>query len=671
MLYSFFLSVLLPITFAQYPPISNLTRITSPVDGNITISYKTPPAGTCQTVFDSQEQYTGWVNIPGSYATNTFFWFISARDPTDQLTIWLNGGPGSSSMIGLFNENGPCEVINVAQGKFATEARDWGWDRGSNMLYIDQPNQVGFSYDTPTNCSLDLLTTDLYTPQQTRPNSQPADTFLNGTFSSLNVNNTANTTHIAGMAIWHMLQGFLGAFPQYAPNNKSAMNIHLFAESYGGKYGPAFATLWEEQNAKRANGTISQSKTIDIKLKSLGIINGCVDDLIQAPYYPDFAVNNTFGLSAINPTRAKLATANFYASGGCKDLITQCRTAVESQDPTNKGNVSSVNSACSNAYNSCVTNVMEPYYDAGRSVYDISHNLPDSFPPSTYLEYLNSAEFQSAIGSPVNYTETNFQVVSAFTSTGDYERKSYVPEIAALVKSGIHVGLMYGDRDYICNWFGGEAISLAVAKQASSEYASKFPSAGYAPIITNTSYIGGVVRQFGNLSFSRIYDAGHSIPAYQPETAFQVFARIIMGTSVSTGETIDSSVYNTTGPLNATHTTSLPASPTNTCYLRSIPETCTEEERDMIIAGKGAIIDGVLYSDSSDYSAPTSTITVASSGSARTASVTTTTEILTGLFTATATPSPRRSFAVPMAKVDFTVLVTSIFGALGLSYSFI
>ncbi|CAD6443924.1 4be9c331-3a30-49d4-bdac-116fd0d5d68c [Sclerotinia trifoliorum] len=671
MLYSLFISVLLPITFAQYPPISNLTRITSPVDGNITISYKTPPTGTCQTVFDSQEQYTGWVNIPGSYATNTFFWFISARDPTDQLTIWLNGGPGSSSMIGLFNENGPCEVINVAQGKFATEARDWGWDRASNMLYIDQPNQVGFSYDTPTNCSVDLLTTDLYTPQQTLPKSQPADTFLNGTFSSLNVNNTANTTQLAGMAIWHMLQGFLGAFPQYAPNNKSAMNIHLFAESYGGKYGPAFATLWEEQNAKRANGTISQSKTIDIKLKSLGIINGCVDDLIQAPYYPDFAVNNTFGLSAINPTRAKLATANFYASGGCKDLITQCRTAVESQDPTNKGNVSNVNSACSNAYNSCVTNVMEPYYDAGRSVYDISHNLPDSFPPSTYLEYLNSAQFQSAIGSPVNYTETNFQVVSAFTSTGDYERKSYVPEIAALVKSGIHVGLMYGDRDYICNWFGGEAISLAVAKQASSEYALKFPAAGYAPIITNTSYIGGVVRQFGNLSFSRIYDAGHSIPAYQPETAFQVFARIIMGTSVSTGETIDSTVYNTTGPLNATHTTSLPASPTNTCYLRSIPETCTEEERDMIIAGKGAIIDGVLYSDSSDYSAPTSTITVASSGSARTASVTTTTEILTGLFTATATPSPRRSFAVPVAKVDFTVLVSSIFGALGLSYSFI
>lgn len=133
-------SSILSAASAQYPPDSSstLTTILSPVDGNITISYKTPPIGTCQTAFPQQQQYTGWVNIPGTYSTNTFFWFIGGRDPTDKLTIWLNGGPGSSSMIGLFNENGPCEVVQSAQGKFATKARDWGWDRGSNILYIDQ-----------------------------------------------------------------------------------------------------------------------------------------------------------------------------------------------------------------------------------------------------------------------------------------------------------------------------------------------------------------------------------------------------------------------------------------------------------------------------------------------------------------------------------------------------
>ena len=138
----FLLVFLLALTTAQYPPSSNLTTIPSPADAAITISYKSPPPGTCKTVFETQKQYTGWVHMPGNYSTNTFFWFIEAREPTTQLTIWLNGGPGSSSMIGLFAENGPCEAVELAEGKFGTEARDWGWDRASNVLYIDQVRKI-------------------------------------------------------------------------------------------------------------------------------------------------------------------------------------------------------------------------------------------------------------------------------------------------------------------------------------------------------------------------------------------------------------------------------------------------------------------------------------------------------------------------------------------------
>ncbi|TVY94266.1 Carboxypeptidase S1-like protein A [Lachnellula willkommii] len=650
------LSFLIATAFAQYPPLSNLTTINSPVDGNITISYKQPPNGTCQTAFDTQQQYTGWVNIPGNYSTNTFFWFFGARQPTDALTIWLNGGPGSSSMLGLFTENGPCEVVELAQGKFGTIAREYGWDRGSNILYIDQPNQVGFSYDTPTNGSLDLLTSDLYTPPQVLPKSQSANTFMNGTFNTLNRNNTANTTEIAAMAIWHMLQGFLGAFPQYRPNS-TAVGVHLFAESYGGKYGPAFATLWEQQNNRRLNGTISSNGTLDIKLASLGIINGCVDDLVQAPYYPAMAINNTFGYEAINPTRAELASASFTSKGGCRDLINQCRAAVGAQDPDNEGDVGVVNSLCSNAYSFCNTNIVLPYYDAARSIYDISHLLPDSFPPSTYLEYLNSADFLAAIGSPVNYTETNTQVVKAFTSTGDYERQGYVPDIAALLNAGIRVGFMYGDRDYICNWLGGEAISLAVAAQAGGSYPTLFPAAGYAPIITNTSYIGGVVRQYGNLSFSRIYDAATACPPTNQKQPLKSLH--------ASCEIINPSVYNTTGPSNATHTTSLPASPTNTCWLRNILETCSDNQKNMIIGNEGAIINGVLYDAASDWSSPGSSATVdvvpnpSGTGSV---SVLTSTQVLTGLFTATSTPSPttKKSLATHPSALNGLLLLMFI-----------
>jgi carboxypeptidase C (cathepsin A) len=67
----------------------------------------------------------------------------------------------------------------------------------------------------------------------------------------------------------------------------------------------------------------------------------------------------------------------------------------------------------------------------------------------------------------------------------------------------VKVALVYGDQDYQCNWYGGEAISKAIAG------GPEFEKAGYAEIQTNASYVGGVVRQYGNLSFSRVFQAGH------------------------------------------------------------------------------------------------------------------------------------------------------------------
>ncbi|KAI4264676.1 MAG: hypothetical protein L6R35_007288, partial [Caloplaca aegaea] len=193
-----------------------------------------------------------------------------------------------------------------------------------------------------------------------------------------------------------------------------------------------------------------------------------------------------------------------------------------------KVDVASVNQICKNAQISCYQTLLGPYASSERSVYDITQLVPSPFPPSTYLEYLNTAELQSAIGVSVNYTESNSAINNAFVQTGDYVRGNQISQLAYLLFLGVWVALVYGDRDYICNWLGGEAVSFSIATQ-SPAYAP-FYSAGYADIVVNSSYVGGAVRQYGNLSFSRIYNAGHLIPAYQPETAFTVFTRIIMGT---------------------------------------------------------------------------------------------------------------------------------------------
>ena len=565
-------------------------------------------------------------------------------------------------MVGLFQENGPCQVVETAQDKLGTQINEWGWDRSSNILYVDEPNQAGFSYDTPTNGSLNLFTSIVSEPASDVPSGQPSYTFLNGTFSSNNVSSTANTTQIAAHAIWHMLQGFLGAFPQYNPGTYSnstkpgAVGVNLFAESYGGKYGPAFATFWEHQNLLRKNGSIPSNGTLDIHLSSLGIMQGCVDDLVQGKYYPIFANNNTYGIQALSLVDQEAAASSFLSANGCQQLIQSCRDVVSAQDPQNDGDVANVNQICANAQSTCNNEVFGPYYSSGRDVYDITQAAPDPFPPSTYLEYLNNADVQAAIGVAVNYSQTSTAVAQAFLQTGDYERGDHIGEMAYLLSKGVRVALLYGDRDYICNWFGGEAISFSIAAQAAGY--SPFYTAGYADIVINTTYIGGAVRQYGNLSFSRIYDAGHLIPAYQPETAFTVFTRIISGTDISLGEAANLSTYTSNGTANATATSKAPDQLEPTCWVRNIENTCTSDQKVMLQQGQGVIINGVLYNEVSDWKPPpssvaviagypgtypTSSTTTGPAPSEKGSSPSTTSVVLTGVFTATFTPSPKPS----------------------------
>jgi carboxypeptidase C (cathepsin A) len=673
----------------QFPPPvasdSDIKTLRSPVNSNITIQYKSPPVGTCVTLYPSQKQYTGYVQVPPfaldgiqqNYSINTFFWFIEARTApeTAPLTIYINGGPGSSSMVGLFQEVGPCEVVEIARGKIGTQLRNYGWDRASNVIFIDQPNQVGFSFDRPTNGSLNLLASNVASsltfPPTEVPPMQPAYSFLNGTFSSNNITNTANTTSIASQAIWHMLQGFLGAFPQYNPGSRSnssqsgVVGVHLFTESYGGKYGPEFATFWEQQNSLRRTGILPSNATVEIQLKSLGIINGCVDDLVQGLYYPRFAYNNTYNIRAIGLVEQQTAANEFLSADGCQQKIQSCRDAVQAADPLNQGDIDAVNAICSDAQTDCNDNVVGPYQQSGRSVYDIAQENPSPFPAYTYLEYLNSADVQAAIGVPVNFTQTSQSVNSAFLSTGDYERGTQISQLAQLLSLGVRVALIYGDRDYICNWLGGEAVSFSVAAQSLPDY-GPFYTAGYAPIVVNKTGIGGVVRQYGNLSFSRIYDAGHLVPAYQPETAFQVFSRIIAGYDISSGEEVDLSTFGTSGAANATWENVAPPSAQPTCYVRAVDDTCTEDQSRKLQDGTGIIINGVLYEKESDWKPPPPSgtavgipgtqIPAPSKSGSKGGSAGETTSIPTGVYVATSTPtvSPSSKKGAAAAQVKAT-----------------
>lgn len=109
----------------------------------------------------------------------------------------------------------------------------------------------------------------------------------------------------------------------------------------------------------------------------------------------------------------------------------------------------------------CRDNVEGPYYAyGGRGVYDIRHPFKDPSPPDLFQPFLNTPYVQDALGVNVNYTQSNADIYWAFQQTGDFVFPNFLEDLEMLLDAGVRVALYYGDADYICNWFGGESVSL-------------------------------------------------------------------------------------------------------------------------------------------------------------------------------------------------------------------
>lgn len=109
--------------------------------------------GVPEVSFDLGESYAGRLPITSLNATNAtanelFFWFFPSENElaSNEIVIWLNGGPGCSSMDGLFQENGP---FLWQSGTYAPQPNPFAWTNLTNMVWIDQPVGTGLSLAAP------------------------------------------------------------------------------------------------------------------------------------------------------------------------------------------------------------------------------------------------------------------------------------------------------------------------------------------------------------------------------------------------------------------------------------------------------------------------------------------------------------------------------------------
>lgn len=264
-----------------------------------------------------------------------------------------------------------------------------------------------------------------------------------------------------------------------------------------------------------------------------------------------------------------------------------------------------------------------------RGRFDIAHPRSDPFPEPCNLSlrqifsvarltcildlfgYLNQHWVQAALGVPLNHTPSSRTVATDFRSTGDYPRGTSLESLAYLLDNGVKVAGVYGDRDWACNWIGGERAVHAVDYSGAEE----FKRAGYEPIVYGSNNtIGGQVKQFGNYSFSRVYQAGHegklshlhisqlprysfthlvpsTVPSYQPEISYEIFSRTTFNKDVKTGVLKVHDDYITVGPKSIFHIKNeVPEWPESSCYILS-PGTCSEEQWAQVLNGTALIKD--------------------------------------------------------------------------------
>lgn len=99
---------------------------------------------------DIPTSHAGFITVNKTLGNHLFFWFFPVPQEADQnppLLLWLNGGPGVSSMLGLFWEHGPIELVpGIGDREPTIKPRCNTWNKHFSIVYVDNPVGVGFSY---------------------------------------------------------------------------------------------------------------------------------------------------------------------------------------------------------------------------------------------------------------------------------------------------------------------------------------------------------------------------------------------------------------------------------------------------------------------------------------------------------------------------------------------
>ncbi|XP_052195126.1 serine carboxypeptidase-like 25 [Diospyros lotus] len=415
------------------------------------------------------QQFSGYVTVNEVAGRALFYWLTEAvHDPLSKpLVVWLNGGPGCSSVAyGASEEIGPFRINKTASGLYLNK---FSWNTVANLLFLETPAGVGFSY---TNRSSDLLDT--------------------------------GDRRTAEDSLKFLIQ-WMNRFPRY-----KSREVYLTGESYAGHYVPQLARAIVTYNAKSKH---------PINLKGFMVGNAVTDN-----YYDNLGTVTYWWSHAMISDRTYRQLINTCDFSQQKESD-QCESLYSYAMDQEFGNIDQYN-----IYSPpCNVNSDGTTAPATRRAIRLPHRRHPIFrqisgyDPCTekYAEiYYNRQDVQKALHAnitkiPYKWTACSEELNRDWNDTD----ASILPIYRELISAGLRIWVFSGDVDSVV------PVTATRYSLAQLKLSTKIP---WYPWYVKKQ-VGGWTEVYEGLTFATVRGAGHEVPLFKPRAALQLFKSFLRG----------------------------------------------------------------------------------------------------------------------------------------------
>ncbi|CAI4220896.1 unnamed protein product, partial [Auanema sp. JU1783] len=422
-------------------------------------------------------------------ASNTkyfHYWLTESQTShpsSDPLLLWLNGGPGCSSVGGLIEELGPFHIADFGNTVYLNPS---SWNKFANVLFIESPAGVGYSYATND----DIKTND--------------DEVAQNNYDAL-------------------LQ-FLIKFPEYR-----GREFYITGESYAGIYLPTLGFK------------IIQDKTNFPNFKGMAIGNGVLnvhnnyDTMIPLYYYHGVLRDELYNKIKYNCCNGSIEGCDIYGlfhHSTCREPVLEALQGTDDLDPYNLYHACYLSGDQSMKRNFIDRNLRRRFGLPVRK--QLSSAAASSVPLCAQTEntatWLNKAEVRKALHIPTSikkWYDCNDVVNGLFKTT----HLDMTMEVEAINAAGVRVLIYNGDVDTVCNLAMNQQFVTALNRTIIGKERVNEPwfYNGETPNVA-----GMQTKYSGNLDFLTVRGSGHFVPEDKPREALQMIYNFVKQRDYST-----------------------------------------------------------------------------------------------------------------------------------------